>query len=125
MANWHAMQKRKREIMDTPLQEDMVSSGGAHNQNKGYGESDGPPMKSPLHDEGHGGGEHPSHGFLANAKNTLQNSSFNKFSVGTTGEANKSNSSPFGPSRQKIYKNKQAKIKGDAHRALVAKAKGD
>ena len=62
MANWHAMQKRKRELMDTPLQEDMVSSGGAHNQNKGYGESDGPPMMSKgPHTTGHGKDNSPNH----------------------------------------------------------------
>ena len=62
MANWHAMQKRKRLMMDTPLQEDMVGSGGSHmhdeftrknninhgpkNMNKGYGSEvpGGPPM---------------------------------------------------------------------------------
>ena len=30
MANWHVMQKRKREIMDTPLQEDIVGDGQSH-----------------------------------------------------------------------------------------------
>lgn len=30
MANWHVMQKRKREIMDTPLQKDIVGDGQSH-----------------------------------------------------------------------------------------------
>jgi len=67
MANWHVMQKRKRLMMDTPLQEDMTSEGQSHggpknydtakgshghphdgpkNMNKGYGSEvpGGPPM---------------------------------------------------------------------------------
>ena len=43
MANWHAMQKAKREILDTPLQEDIIGSGGSHMTSKGGG--------SPLHQE--------------------------------------------------------------------------
>ena len=30
MANWYAMQKRRRLMMDTPLQEDMTSEGQSH-----------------------------------------------------------------------------------------------
>ena len=44
MANWFTNQKAKRELGKMPLMEDMTGSGGAHNQNKGYGDSDGPPM---------------------------------------------------------------------------------
>ena len=46
MANWLTNQKAKRELGKMPLMEDMTGSGGAHNQNKGYGDSDGPPMMS-------------------------------------------------------------------------------
>ena len=44
MANWFTNQKAKRLMKDMPLDRTMTSSGGAHNQNKGYGDSDGPPM---------------------------------------------------------------------------------
>ena len=56
MANWFTNQKAKRLLGDMPLTEDMTGSGGAHNQNKGYGDSDGPPMMSKgahAHKEGH------------------------------------------------------------------------
>ena len=56
MANWFTNQKAKRLMKDMPLDKTMTSSGGAHNQNKGYGDSDGPPMMSKgahAHEEGH------------------------------------------------------------------------
>ena len=58
MANWFTNQKAKRLMKDMPLDRTMTSSGGAHNQNKGYGDSDGPPMVSKgahAHKEGHMG----------------------------------------------------------------------
>ena len=55
MANWITNQKAKRLMKDMPLDRTMTSSGGAHNQNKGYGDSDGPPMMSKgPHTTGHG-----------------------------------------------------------------------
>tara|TARA_R110000765_G_scaffold105095_1_gene195090 strand:- start:105 stop:650 length:546 start_codon:yes stop_codon:yes gene_type:complete len=56
MANWFTNQKAKRLLGDMPLTKDMTGSGGAHNQNKGYSESEGPLMTSkgggsPLHQD--------------------------------------------------------------------------
>ena len=62
MANWFTNQKAKRLLGDMPLTEDMTGSGGAHNQNKGYGDSDGPPMMSKgPHSAGHGGKKDHTH----------------------------------------------------------------
>lgn len=74
MANWFTNQKAKRLLGDMPLTKDMTGSGGAHNQNKGYSESEGPLMTSKgPHSGGHGGEKNHTHGESMTAEEFTEN----------------------------------------------------